>query len=71
MGLFDRFRGEPRTRVLMHASVGDFVSGEQYDVPVSLADQWIARGYAEGDMSRSFSEDELAALRSNVQVVTV
>lgn len=71
MGLLDRFRGEPRARVRMVASVGAHVAGEQYDVPVTLADQWIARGYAEGNFSRHYEEHELAALRGNSQVVSL
>lgn len=71
MGLFDRFFGSPRIRVRMLASVGDHVAGEQYDVPVEIADQWIARGYAEGRMSRDYSEDELQALRQTVQTISI
>jgi hypothetical protein len=69
MGLFDRFRREPVARVRMVLSVGEFPAGEQFDVPVPVADQWIARGYAEGNLSREFTSEELAELRANVQVV--
>lgn len=72
MTLLDSLLGrEPRSRVRMIASVGEFVAGEAYDVPASTADQWIARGYADGDFSRPYSEDELPALRGNVQTVSV
>jgi hypothetical protein len=72
MGLFDRFRGEPHSRVRMVASVGGHVAGELYDVPVSVADRWIARGYALGNFSRPYDEHELAALRGNsAQVVNL
>lgn len=70
MRLFERFRrGEPTSRVRMVLSVANFPAGEQFDVPVSVADEWIARGYAEGNLSREFTAEELAALRANVQVV--
>ena len=70
MGLIDRFRREPRSRVRMLLSVGEHEAGEAYDVPVPVADRWIARGYAEGDMSRHYAPEELAALRGNdTQVV--
>jgi len=71
MGLFDRFRGEPRARVRMIVSVGDHVAGEQYDLPVTLADRYVVRGYAEGALSRMYSEDEMTLLRGNPQVVSL
>jgi hypothetical protein len=69
MGFFDRFRGQPHTRVRMKVSTTDYIAGEQYDIPVELADQYIARGYADGDFSRHYAEDELHALRGNQQTV--
>jgi hypothetical protein len=71
MGLFDRFRGAPRARVRMIASVGDHVAGEQYDLPVDIADRYLARGYAAGDFSRHYEAHELHALRGNSQVVSL
>jgi hypothetical protein len=62
---------EPTTRVSMRVSVDEYIAGEAYDIPVALADRFIVRGYADGALSRAFSDDEVAALRSNVQVVTV
>ena len=54
----------------MLPSVGsDHVAGEQYDLPVSVADRYVARGYAEGKLSREYSADELVALMGNPQVV--
>lgn len=71
MGLLDRFRGEPTSRVHMVASVDQYVAGEQYDIPVGLADRFIVRGYAEGRLSREFSESEIHALSVNAQTVGV
>jgi hypothetical protein len=72
MTLLDRVLGrEPRSRVRMIASVGEYVAGEAYDIPASTADQWIARGYAEGNYSRHYSEDEIPALLGNVQTVSL
>lgn len=69
--LIERLRREPRARVRMIHSVGEHVAGEQYDIPVTLADQWLARGYVEGEFSRHYEEHELAALRGNRQVVSL
>jgi hypothetical protein len=71
MGLLDRFRGEATTRVHMLASVDAFVAGEQYDIPVGLADRFIVRGYAEGQLSRDFSDSEIHELSVNAQTVGV
>jgi hypothetical protein len=62
---------EPHVRVKMLVSVGNMPAGEQFDIPVSVADKFIARGYAEGHPSREFSAEELSALRSNHQTVEV
>lgn len=72
MGLMDRLglRREPTSRVRMLVSVDVYVAGEQYDIPVELADRFIARGYVDGSLSRDYLPDELAALRGNPQVVT-
>jgi hypothetical protein len=72
MGLFRRLLGEsssPVARVRMIASVDSHVAGEQYDLPLEIADRYIVRGYAEGNLSREFSDDEMLALRGNPQVV--
>jgi len=55
----------------MRVSVGEFVAGETYKLPTATADRWIARGYCDGDLSRDYTEDELAELRGNPQVVSV
>ena len=71
MGLFDRLlgRGGPTSRVRMVNSVGVHAAGEQYDLPVDLADRYIARTYAEGALSRVYEADELQELLGNPQVV--
>lgn len=71
MGLLSKFRGESTSRVRMTHSVGELVAGEQYDLPVTLADTYLARGYCEGNFSREYSDVELAGLRSNVQTVVL
>lgn len=64
MGLFRRSPSEPVSRVRMLVSVGgDHVAGEQYDLPVSIADRYVALGYAAGELSRAYTPDELASLR--------
>lgn len=64
-----RRKGGPVARVAMVVSVDEFVAGEKYDVPVELADRFILRGYATGDLSREYTPDEAQAHRSNVQVI--
>lgn len=71
MGLFDRFRRDPVARVRMLVSVGDHVAGEQYDLPLGVADRYVARGYAEGSLSREYGRDELQELLGTPQVVSL
>ena len=67
-----RIRRPRRTEVTMLLSVGgDYVAGRKYKVKPDEADRLIALGYAQGRMSRTYSQEELAALRSRVQVVSV
>ena len=58
-----------KRRVLMIASVGNHVAMRQYRLSSALADSFIVKGYAEGVLSRAFSDDELNALRGQVQIV--
>jgi hypothetical protein len=67
MGLF----GTPKTTVEMVISAGEYVAGKKYKLPVELADQFVARGYAAGSISREMSDDELTALRGNSQTVSL
>ena len=48
---------------------GEAQNGE-YWVDAPLADEFIVKGYAEGVLSRDYSDDEKAQIRSNVQVIT-
>lgn len=67
MSLIAKLRGH--RRVQMVASVGEHVAGRQYDLPVEVADRYVARGYATGSLSREYSADELQQLKGNPQVV--
>lgn len=73
MGLLSRLRGASASVVVMKCSVAggglDLLGGVKYRVPVDVADRLIARGYAEGELSRPFSDEELNGLRGNPQVV--
>ena len=71
MGLMDRFRREPTLRVHMIVSVDEFPAGENFDLPVEVADRFIIRGYAEGFLSREYSAEERNAMHSNSQVVSI
>lgn len=73
MATFDRLLKPfgARTRVTMVKSVGQFVAGETYKLPAETADQWIARGYCDGELSREYADEDLATLRGNPQVVSL
>ena len=58
-----------KRRVSMLVSVGSHVAGREYRLSADLADSYIIKGYAEGVLSRDFSNDELNALRGQVQIV--
>lgn len=68
MALRDWFRGNkpPTTRVVMNVSTAtpefDLVAGEKYNLPVELADVFIAKGYAHGETSRDIPAEEIADL---------
>lgn len=68
MGLFSRFHGA-HGRVQMLVSVDEFEAGKTYDIPTALADRFIIRGYASGNLSRHYDSDERQALAANHQVV--
>lgn len=73
MGLRDKLRRESRSRVrMLHSVVGeglDLVAGEQYDLPVSVADEFIVKGYADGSLTREYTSDEITELHAQRQVV--
>ena len=62
---------DPTIRVYMTHSVGDFVAGEAYDLPVELADDWLIKGYATGKKSREFTEEEEHAVKYLSQSVGI
>lgn len=71
MGLLNRMFGvgTPTSRVQMIASVDSYVAGEQYDIPVELADRFIVRGYASGALSKEHTPEERATINANHQTV--
>lgn len=71
MSLFDKFRREPTIRVHMLVSVDEFPAGENFDLPVDVADRFIIRHYATGDLSREYTAEEKNAMHANSQVVGV
>lgn len=71
---------KPQTKLKMLQSVHgrfqngvhfELVAGKSYWVDRDKADEFIAKGYAEGNLSRKFSDDEIAALRGGITVVQV
>lgn len=82
MGLVDWLRGrkpeeapapaEPTIRVTMVVSVdSEHVAGETYDLPVALAERYIIREYAIGELSREYTREEQNAINSSHQVVSL
>lgn len=47
----------------------DLVAGEDYWVDEAKADEFIIKGYAVGELSRNYSDDEKAQIRASVQVI--
>lgn len=43
-----------------------FSAGKEYFIDTDVADQFIVKGYAKGELSRHFSDDELAEIRASV-----
>src|SRR4030095_10200366 len=60
-----------RTEVTMINSVGEHVAGTKVKLDPETADRFILRGYAEGALSREYSEDERAAIQGESQRVNV
>jgi hypothetical protein len=69
LGLLDSFKRG--SKVLMVCSVDEYVAGESYVLDAELADRFIARGYATGDLSRPYTAEELASLKTSTQVVSL
>jgi len=57
--------------VRMRNSVGEHVAGEEVELDDEQADRFILLGYAEGELSREYSDDERDELRSSHQEVNV
>jgi len=57
--------------ITMINSVGEHVAGEKIQVSAEIADRYILRGYAEGTLSREYSDEEKAAVHADHQEVTV
>lgn len=58
--------------VKMLMSVGDRVAGEEYDdLDQETADRFVILGYAEGDLSREYTDDERDALTAGKQEVSL
>jgi len=73
MGLLEALGLKPssNTRVHMLVSVDNHVAGESYDLPLELADRYILRKYAAGELSRPYDQEELHSMLVNSQVVGV
>jgi hypothetical protein len=57
--------------VTMVNSVGEHVSGEEVELDDEVADRFVLMGYAEGELSREYTDEEREALRADTQEVNV
>ena len=57
--------------VLMINSVGEHVAGTKVKLPPEEADRFILMGYADGELSREFSDEEREAFQARTQEVSV
>ena len=57
--------------VRMLHSVGEHAAGSEVELPDRLADQYVIKGYAEGELSQEYSDTERNELLSTVQEVSV
>ena len=58
-------------QVRMINSVGDYVAGESYEIPDEEADRFVILGYAEGVLTREYSETEIADMQGTHQAVSL
>jgi len=58
-------------KVTMINSVGEHVAGAEVELDPETADRFILLGYAEGDLSRAYDHDEVAAIEASSQGVDV
>ena len=56
-------------KVQMVNSVGEYEAGKSYNLKKEEADHFILNGYAEGELSREFSDEERERLRERNQEV--
>lgn len=79
MPIRHRFRRGPQPQLTLIAfsvslsdpELGAFEAGKAYKVPASKADEWIIKGYAAGELSREYSDEERKHFRSQNQVIHV
>lgn len=58
-------------KVQMINSVGEYVAGTEVDVPDEMGDRFIVLGYAEGELTRDYNEQEQQLLRADNQEVSI
>jgi hypothetical protein len=58
-------------KVEMRHSVGEHVAGETVELSDDEADRFILLGYAKGELSRDYSDDERGELLASHQEVNV
>ena len=70
---------KPQTKVHMQHSVGgkfesgkrwELIAGQEYWLDSDKADEFIIKGYAQGNLSRNYSDDEKAEMTSSVHRIT-
>jgi len=59
------------TVVTMINSVDEHVAGTEIDLPAELADLFILKGYATGELSRDYDTSERAEIEGEHQVVSL
>jgi hypothetical protein len=52
-------------------SVGEYVAGQEYEVPTDEADRFVLLGYADGKLSRDYSDTERERLAATAQSVSL
>jgi len=57
--------------VTMVNSVSENVAGTEIELPDEIADAFIILGYAQGQLSRDYDEQEQQLIRARNQVVSV
>lgn len=53
------------SKVRMVNSVGELAAGEEVELPDEQADRFLILGYAEGELSRDYDEQEQQAIEAN------